>query len=370
MNIAMPQTPHHRIAFFITPHGYGHAARACAVMNAIRERLPGVCFEIFTRVPRWFFDMSLRSEYHYHEVLTDLGMVQNTSMEENLTETIRQLEKLLPYPPALVQDLARQVRALKCKLVVCDVAPLGIAVAKEARLPSVLQENFTWDWIYEAYLDVEPRFAPYIQYLHEWFSEAGSHIQTEPVCVYRPGVDLVSSVVSRKPRTAPHLTRKRLSVPEDAPLVMITMGGIVTKYPFLHRLENSRDIRFLIPGGSDQYEQRGSLVLLPHHSDVYHPDMVEAANVIVGKLGYSTLAEAYAAGLPFVYVPRERFPESPPMARFARETMNAMELSEERFFSGAWLDLLPELLARPPHKPAATNGADQIAEFILDKIQM
>ena len=36
--------------------------------------------------------------------------------------------------------------------------------------------------------------------------------------------------------------------------MMITMGGILTQYPFLHRLESAKDLRFLIPGGSDRYE--------------------------------------------------------------------------------------------------------------------
>ena len=337
-------------------------------MNSIREQLPSVCFEIFTRVPLWFFNKSLGAGFHYHEVLTDIGLVQTSSMEENLPETIHQLEGLLPYRPALVRALAQQVREAACEMVLCDVAPLGIAVAREAGLPSVLEENFTWDWIYEGYLTSEPRFAPFIAYLHEAFASAGTHIQTEPACAYSPDADLLSNVVSRKPRTSPGITRERLGVPQDAPMVMITMGGIVTQYPFLDRLENSSNVRFLIPGGSEHYEQRGSLVLIPHHSDFYHPDLVEASNAVIGKLGYSTLAEAYAAGLPFAYVPRERFRESPPMAKFAREAMGAVELAEERFFSGAWLDLLPELLARPHQKPTGPNGADQIAEFVIKRI--
>jgi hypothetical protein len=122
---------------------------------------------------------------------------------------------------------------------------------------------------------------------------------------------------------------------------------------------------FSFPAAAIQYERRGSLILIPHHSDFYHPDLVEASDVIVGKLGYSTLAEAYTTGTPFVYIPRENFPESPPMGQFARESMGAVELSEERFFRGDWLDRLPELLARPRQKPAAPNGADQIAHFLL-----
>jgi hypothetical protein len=250
---------------------------------------------------------------------------------------------------------------------------LGILVARQAGLPSVLVENFTWDWIYSGYVEEEPRFAAPIAYLHELFLTADFHIQTEPACTFDPSADLRSGVVSRKPRSPGPATREQLGVPPDEPMVMITMGGILTHYPFLSRLEHDPGARFLIPGGGGSVdqgatEQRGSLVLLPHHSDVYHPDMVEASNVVVGKLGYSTLAEAYAAGLPFAYIPREHFPESPPLARFVRQEMGAVELSEERFFTGDWLDLLPELLARPRRRPTRPNGADEIAEFLLKKI--
>lgn len=369
-NGPMKDTSQRRFAFFVTPHGYGHAARSSAVMHFISELSPGAHFEIFTRVPAWFFESSLGTNFTYHEVLTDIGLVQANSMEADLHETIQQLDYLMPFRADLVQNLACQVRDAGCEAVVCDVAALGIAVAQAAGLPSVLEENFTWDWMYEGYLDLEPRFAPFIDYLRSLYRSVTYHIRTEPGSTEQPPADLDVGVVSRKPRTAPEITRRMLGVPADVPMVMITMGGIVTQYPFLDRLVNARDVRFLIPGGistagDGAYQQRGSLVLIPHHSAFYHPDLVAASDAIVGKLGYSTLAEAYAAGLPFAFIPRDHFPESPPMAQFAKSAMGAVELTESRFFSGEWLDLLPTLLAQPRTKPARPNGGEQIARFLL-----
>jgi hypothetical protein len=37
-----------RIAFFISPHGFGHAARAAAIIEAVATRLAPCHFEIFT----------------------------------------------------------------------------------------------------------------------------------------------------------------------------------------------------------------------------------------------------------------------------------------------------------------------------------
>lgn len=354
-----------RIAYFVTPHGYGHAARAAAVMEAIHQALPEVTFEIYTRVPAWFFHMSNQGAFNYHDLLTDIGLVQATSMQEDLQETVRRLDEFLPFNRKLVERLSRQINEQGCEMVVCDIAPLGIAVAQAAGLQSILVENFTWDWIYQGYLDEEPGLARHIAYLKEVFDSAEVHIRTEPACDYSRPADLVTGVVSRKPRSQAETTRRQLGIPFNAQVIMITMGGILTQYPFLPRLEHSPDVFFLVPGGSDTYEQRGSLVLLPHHSSLFHPDLVAASNAVVGKLGYSTLAEAYTAGIPYAFIPRARFPESLPLGQFAKTTMNAVELSEKQFFSGEWLDLLPDLLSLPRRQPDGPNGADEIAKKII-----
>ena len=43
------------IAFFVSAHGFGHAARAAAVMSAVRRHEPDVGLEVFTRVPGMVF---------------------------------------------------------------------------------------------------------------------------------------------------------------------------------------------------------------------------------------------------------------------------------------------------------------------------
>ena len=53
------------------------------------------------------------------------------------------------------------------------------------------------------------------------------------------------------------------------------------------------------------------------------------------------------------------------MARFAREQMNALEISETDFFTGAWLDIIPILLSQPRRFVHTPNGADEIASYLL-----
>jgi hypothetical protein len=189
-----------RYAVFVTPHGYGHAARASAVMNAMSQVQPEAFFEIYTRVPVWFFNMSVQTGMRFHEVLTDIGLSQTTAMHVNLPETIERLNQFLPFSDQLVKSLAQQVCEQGCEKVLCDISPLGIAVAREAGLPSILVENFTWDWIYEGYLAEEPLFAPHIAYLHEAFASATYHIRTQPACDFRIPADMLTE--RGQPQTA------------------------------------------------------------------------------------------------------------------------------------------------------------------------
>ena len=187
----------HGVTYFISPHGFGHAARAASVMEALYEIETSIRFDIFTMVPSWFFQDSLSAPFTYHSVLTDVGMVQESPLREDLSKTIQHLDVFLPFEPTLIGHLAQKVKGLKCELVLCDIAPMGILVAQNAGLPSVLVENFTWDWIYQGYAGFDERINSHVDYLGHIYDSASCHIQTEPVCFHRKA-DLLTLPVSRE----------------------------------------------------------------------------------------------------------------------------------------------------------------------------
>ena len=332
-------------------------------MTALHEIDPTIYFDVFTRVPRWFFDDSLRGAFTYHALLSDIGLVQASPLREDLAATVESLNRFLPFRPRLIDHLARRIRLFKCKLVVCDIAPLGIAVARAAGVPSVLVENFTWDWIYRGYTRDEPRLEKHAAYLNRVFETADYHIQTEPVCRYS-NADLVTPPVSRAPRMSRAATCERLDIPRGAHVVLITMGGIPGRYDFLDLLEKQRSVYFVIPGAAPQVQARGNVRLLPNRSAFFHPDLVNAADVVVGKLGYSTVAEVYRAEVPLIYVARSRFRESRAIAPFVRREMRGLEIDESELNDGRWLRHLPRVLALPRLKRSRQDGARQAAQFI------
>ena len=362
-----------KFSYFISAHGFGHAARSCACMTAIESFLPGVEFEIYSAVPEWFFAESLHITYTLHPVQVDVGLVQLSPLKEDLHATLERLDHFLPFDPQLVSDLSSSVAKAECKLLISDISPLGLEVATHAGVPSILIENFTWDWIYEGYLEKEPGFQKFIDQLRTITSQANYQIQASPACDPARNGALVTSPISRNPQSSRDEIRKQLKIGSEEFVLLISMGGIPEGFTFLNQLKKYKDFRFVIPGGSSTYEMDKNLILLPHHSSFYHPDLMNACDAVIGKAGYSTIAEAYWNGVPFAFVSRPTFRESKSLGEFILNNMQGFEIKDTDFASLQWMERISELAKLPRIRRSGLNGSAQVAQFIksitLDLLQ-
>lgn len=353
------------IAYFVTPHGFGHATRAAAVMAALQKRDPNIHIHIFTQAPKRIFTETLPHSFTYHDLLTDLGLVQLTPLEADLPATIERLNTFYPLDQNLVTQLTQQVHSCAC--VCSDIAPLGIAVAQKANIPSLLIENFTWSWIYEPFVADHPDFTPHITYLKDLFQSATYHIQTRPICDPTPSATPVNPV-SRDNRQTRAQVRQTLGLSETSKAVMITMGGIPFQYEGSKHLSNLSNTVFLLPNSGTTLHRENNLIHIPNTSPIFHPDLVLASDLVISKVGYSTLAEVYQAGTPFAYIPRPEFRESAALISFIKTHMPSLPISNTDFESGTWLTSLPDLFALPRAQRTQPNGAHQIADLICQNI--
>lgn len=355
------------IAVFITPHGLGHAARAAAVIEAIHKKVPLTRFHLYTHAPRWFFEKSISAPFVYHPRSVDIGLVQKTPLIADYDRTRDELRQRVPFQTPLVDELAAHLSENRCSLVVCDIAAVGIAAAAAAGIPSVLIENFTWDWIYAGIDELADSVAPVIAFFEKTYAAVDVHIQTEPVC-RRDAADLVTGPVSRRPRRPAADIRHMLNVPEDKKMVLVTMGGVTQNYRFMDTRRVPEAVHLVISGGSRSRQNGPRTTWLPMDTDFYHPDLINASDAVVGKAGYSTLAEACNAGVPFGYVVRDGFRESEVLADFIETRMNGLRLAAGDFFSGNWFDRLLPLTQLPRLPQPHANGSEQIADFIAELI--
>lgn len=357
-----------RLAFFVTPHGFGHATRTAALMQAIHDAEPAARFVVVTTASPWIFAESLNTPFEVLPVATDVGLVQHDALREDLATTVQRLEALVPPPRALVADLAARLRERGVRGVVCDIAPLGIAVARAAGVPSVLVENFTWDWIYEGYVEREPGLRRFLAPLRALTERADLHVQARPVCAPREGAFQVGPI-ARAARQPADAVRRELGIQPGQRLVLLTMGGVGFDGHDRARLSRLPDVVVALTGSAgDEPRREGSLWLLPTRGGPYHPDLVAASDAVVGKLGYSTVAEAALAGVPIISVERPAFRETAVLADYVATTLGGETLGQDAFARGDWLERLPRLLSMPRPRPVA-GGAGEAADLVLTLVR-
>lgn len=356
-----------KIALFISSHGFGHAARSCALAQALAEQVPGLRLELFSETPSYFFEASLKSPFGYHTCPTDLGIVQTSALEGDLKATLAALGERLPFPQAQVEHWAEQLSALKIDAVIADISPLGILAAKAAQIPVFLSENFTWDWIYAHFEKYTAEFSEFVRYLEGVYRLVDFRLSLHPACK-KAGESPSVRPLARKPRQEPAEVRRRLGLQRHEKLILLTLGGIQGQILGPPKNCTEKPWRFLSPVGHGEGQSEGNWRLLGEEEGFYHPDLMGAADLVVCKLGYSTLAEAWQSGTPVLYLSRADFAETASLERFCAEELVARPLHRSALLGGDWGKEIEAIVNRPKG-PRRKSGAEELARWIVERIE-
>lgn len=349
-----------RLGCCISAHGFGHAARTAAVILALAELTPVHC-TVVSQIPHWFFRSCLPCPFVHYPWQTDVGLVQLSAFREDLPATVRALRKFYPLRPERISRVAEVFAG--CDLVLCDIAPLGIAAARQAGIPSVLLENFTWDWLYEGYLAQCAGLRPFLSCLRDLNRQADYHIQATPICA--PGAcDLLAGPIARRIHSSRAEIRQKMGVAAEQRLVLVSMGGLGMAGLSLSLPDDGGNILYLVAGQGTEAEAGKHVRFLPPDSGLDHPDLVAASDAVIGKTGYSTLAEVYRAQVPFGYIRRHGFRESGALVSFIRQEMAGLEIPEQELAEGGLAARIPALFALAPPPRRLPDGADQCAVFL------
>ncbi|MBI9048357.1 MAG: hypothetical protein JEZ00_02975 [Anaerolineaceae bacterium] len=357
-------------AYLITSHGFGHASRACAVMQSLQNKRPDMHFHIYTTIPEWFFIESDIKSFTLHPMETDIGLVQTSPFEIDFDTTLSKLSSFFESYKQQVEQLCIEFHKHDIKAVLCDIAVLGISAAQKLKLPVFLIENFTWDWIYEAYQNEYPAFKPFADTIRNNIKKVKNHYLTEPFCQYPRSLSAIAKPISRPAKQPAHLTKERLGIPDTHKVVLLSLGGIPDQIQINASSMNKTGVTFIVPGIGQEIQKIENTLFLPHHSSFYHPDLVACADAIIAKVGYSTIAEAYASRIPMGYIPRYDFPESKFLSAYSRDKLCGVEIKLNEFLSGRWTEKIDQILQTSLDQSEVLNGAEQISEWILNGVSL
>ncbi len=194
------------------------------------------------------------------------------------------------------------------------------------------------------------------------------HFVTKPYCKYQSSFPVLEPI-SRNSRNSKECIREKLGIQQNDHMVLITMGGIPIDFEDSMFGNIPSNFKIVFPVGNLSEEKYfENYRLLPHNHNYFHPDLVQAADLVIAKVGYSTIAETYHAEKPILYIPRKTFPESQKLEQFIDEFMMGTALTEAELLSGLWQNKALQLLeTKIDLFSQKINGADQVLAFIQEK---
>ncbi|MEJ2364901.1 MAG: hypothetical protein P8017_09530, partial [Deltaproteobacteria bacterium] len=149
-----------RLAYYITPHGFGHAIRSLEVVTQLLLQAPELEIVIISTLPQFLFKQNLQHSLSVRAKQLDIGLVQQDSLRFDLLATLKGLESLHADQTNLVSEETNFLETSGIQAVICDIPFLPFAAASQAGIPAIGISNFTWDWIYQAYIPSDSRWVP------------------------------------------------------------------------------------------------------------------------------------------------------------------------------------------------------------------
>jgi len=355
------------LVYYVNGHGFGHATRSIAVLNEVWDLRPDQTVFIRTTAPGFLFESNCKGRFRLLEGEIDPGTVQSDPLrldrEASLQARARHQQRL----PALVRHDVAQLSSLKVGLIAADIPPLAFEVAAELGVPSVALGNFSWDWIYEPWIESRPERAELVESMRRSYGRADLLLRMPlhgDMSAFRQ-VEDIPHVVRPMPAERAGAREALALGSETRPLVLVSFGGfegVRLRGPARPGLEAYRFITFGrgIPG------LPADTVMLPMDHRYHHEALVAASDAVITKPGYGTVAECLAARTPLLYTSRDDFREYPVLVDGIRRDAHARFLPREDLLELRWAPHLDALLgAKPSWADVRTDGARVAAERLL-----
>ncbi len=355
-----------RILFYISGHGYGHATRMVEVIKQIRRQEPETEIHIQTDAPPWLFSLSLANGYRLISKSCDAGAVQQTSFEVDARATLGSFAEFYHTWDDRIPLEAEYIKDNSIYGVVGDIPPLAFLAAHKTGIPSIAIANFSWDWIYQPYVENHPEFAWMVDTIQSAYGKADLLLRLPlhgDLSAFRSIQDI--PLIAGKATESPKAMREKLAIDLDVRVVLVALRKADLDMIDLQQLAKLTDYIFIF------------LHPVPH-SPIFHsiapnafafPNLVAASDVVATKPGYGIVAECLTNDTPMLYTSREGFLEYDVLAQGIEELKLGILLPPEDFFAGNWGELINRILENCPGdwSDHPVDGAEVAARIILSR---
>ncbi|KAI9310176.1 hypothetical protein BX666DRAFT_1882631 [Dichotomocladium elegans] len=406
--------------YYVSGHGWGHATRANQIIADILALPAKHKVYVVSNASDFIFQGVIQLGAKYRQADIDAGVVQPLAYTVDRLQTITNLRLFLQRRQETLDAEIAWLKDVRADCVVCDAPFLPCAAAAGAGIPAAIASNFTFDEVYLGLCEhdeLDEEIKKLVERTIFDYRNADLLIRL-PGAIRIPSFEETELLVPRTPVTGSFPRKKgvvngRVQLPYTTDSNVHSSGTSVFErriidVPLVFRKYRRERIEVLAELGipPEVYNKNKILLLsfggqalgkggwvnplppgwicivccapdgvtLPPNfyrasRDAYVPDLTNAADVVLGKLGYGTCSECIGHGTPFVYVPRPQFIEELGLKKLMMDQGSAVELAQVDFEAGLWSEAIQKASTLPgrcnePERLVAHNGGPIAARML------
>ena len=292
------------IAYYVSGHGFGHISRSYEVVKYLLEKKE--VSRIFINSTRKDFIKDKKENLIFRDVAVDVGMIQQTSISLDVPKTLEAIFEFERIQKQIIEQEISFLKQEKIDLVISDSSSLPFVIADKLDLPSYFVGNFTWDFIYQNYINVSHHFQRYANSLREEYALCKFGFILPFHCpMHSIPKKKNIGIVGRKTSLDRQTIREMVQFSPENKYFLFSFGayGISEELDF----GNLQDNEWIVVSG---YEGLTGEKVIDVNS-VDYPSLVKACDYVLTKPGYGILSESYLANTAVIYTDRGDFAEYP-----------------------------------------------------------
>ncbi|SNY15279.1 UDP:flavonoid glycosyltransferase YjiC, YdhE family [Orenia metallireducens] len=357
------------ICFYISDHGFGHAARSIAIIRGILNKDKQANIIIKTSKPLNFIKESLnkyKDRVIYDYIQNDVGLILNKSsisLNRNLLK-----QKIKKWVLSWSKYIEKEISFLKkynVISIISDITPQAFIVAKKLNIKNLGICNFTW---YDIYKDIYGE-ANFLDKIKEAYNMCDKYF------IYPFAVD--SSFYNNKTDNVGLLSRsidyervkeiKRIITKDNKPIIYFGIGKSVD-FDYLGNLDIWENDKYTFLLSSGALIKGKNIYKIPK-SETETQNYIAACDLVITKAGWSTIAESIIAQVPLVVIKRDEIVEDRNTLRLIEQNNLGISREAHDINSSFLYDLLENNRIKKVYESRDTkfmNNIDLIVNKIID----
>lgn len=356
-----------KIAYYITAHGYGHGARSCDILKALRKAAPQIPIIVKTDLPIEFMQSRLPDSIEIRTGAFDVGLIQKDSIHADVKASLNALENLYQHEQELIQQEVSFLLEENIGIVVADIPAIPLLAAQSVGIPNVATSNFGWDWIYSEFTTQDPRWQFFINRFSNAYKKTDLLLRqpfAEAMTAFPNQIDL--PLMADPGTSCRSKIAKATNANPNKPWVLLSFTSLNLDEQARQKISTLTTHEFFTV---EPLEWPNTNIHCLKRSLACFADILASCDIIITKPGFGIVSECIANDKPIIYSDRKNFLEYPILVEAIKTYCQHGFISNTDLYAGNLNQALSEIKnAPPPTKEIERNGAHIAAEQILIRL--